>query len=432
MTTTTTTTDKPDFDVREQVVAWLGTLNNYTQDEKDTMESFLATQCKWGIVGFEVGKKGTPHLQFAFILKKKKRLSELKVSFGRANFRHMDGTPEQNRVYCSKEPGFKEFGKIPDNNGKREKIRWQKIREDAVAGNWDAIPAQVLIQYYPGVKGINKDFAKRPRDLDGELAHIWISGASGSGKSRLARDICNNGYTIPGNNIVIEPADYYSKFLHKWWDGYQQEPIVIIDDWSPRQAAELEDHIKLWTDRYAFRCEYKGGSMWARPKVVIVTSQYSLENCFTDEQTVEALKRRFNQIRVGPEPGASVPLFVPPTPPPRLDRQVAQPPTPRPTAESRKRQKEEEVIEIEEDKTEEEDVDPDDEDPDIIVKPWHRMEFQHAAKLWKKEFANGLDGMKNRGYKAMIAQSTAGNPLAKDWVASWRMDQVSQEIDDEE
>lgn len=53
-----------------------------------------------------------------------------------------------------------------------------------------------------------------PKDKD-HLRGIWIWGASGAGKSRLARDKFPNSYP---------------KLCNKWWDGYKGQETVIMDD----------------------------------------------------------------------------------------------------------------------------------------------------------------------------------------------------------
>ena len=42
-----------------------------------------------------------------------------------------------------------------------------------------------------------------------------------------------------------------------------------------------------------FSAEVKGGSMCIRPRRIIITSNYSLEQCFGDPAVLEPLRRRF-------------------------------------------------------------------------------------------------------------------------------------------
>lgn len=113
--------------------------------------------------------------------------------------------------------------------------------------------------------------------LNGELKNEWWWGAAGTGKSRKAFE---------------EYPNAYIKSLNKWWDGYHDQEVVIIDDWSPNQEV-LVDHLKHWADRYPFPAECKGSCMKIRPKKIIITSNYPIERCFSREEDQEALRRRF-------------------------------------------------------------------------------------------------------------------------------------------
>ena len=87
--------------------------------------------------------------------------------------------------------------------------------------------------------------------------------------------------------------------MSKWWDGYSNEDVVVLDDFDPNHGKYLGYYLKIWADHYVFNAEVKGGMLRIRPKVLIVTSQYRLEACFEEPETVSAISRRFQTKEIG-------------------------------------------------------------------------------------------------------------------------------------
>lgn len=113
---------------------------------------------------------------------------------------------------------------------------------------------------------------------------IWVHGDFGTGKSRWFRD-----------NIPI--AKLYPKLCNKWWDGYTGQPIVVMDDLDKTHEC-LAQQIKIWGDRYGCILETKGGAETARYDWFVITSQYRIDEIFTEEATVGALKRRYQEFEI--------------------------------------------------------------------------------------------------------------------------------------
>jgi hypothetical protein len=96
---------------------------------------------------------------------------------------------------------------------------------------------------------------------------------------------------------------FYSKPISKWWDGYTDEEVVLVDDVDPSHATLLTYFLKIWTDHYALPAEVKGGKRYIRPQTIIVTSQYTIEECFAsaDKATRDAIMRRFKTTALSNE-----------------------------------------------------------------------------------------------------------------------------------
>jgi len=120
---------------------------------------------------------------------------------------------------------------------------------------------------------------KRKPDLN-KPCGVWIKGLAGCGKSFEARN------SFP---------DHYPKMANNWWDQYQDQDVVILED-VDKFMVSLGGKIKIWADEYNFVAEIKNGSLRIRPKLFIITSQYSIEDIWTDDETRDALLRRFTVV----------------------------------------------------------------------------------------------------------------------------------------
>jgi hypothetical protein len=167
-----------------------------------------------------------------------------------------------------------------EQKGRGELERWDRARESAINGDFDAIPSDIYIRCYTTIKKIARDHLAPIRNLH-QPCGIWLWGAAGAGKSFSARQAY---------------PEAYIKEANKWWDAYQDEEVVIFDDIDPSMGW-TKRFLKIWADRYPFLAEEKGGTKRIRPQLFIVTSQYSIEDCFSDQETRDALQRRYTVIK---------------------------------------------------------------------------------------------------------------------------------------
>ena len=262
--------------------SWVFTLNNYSPEDELSLES--CDGFRYVLYGREVGESGTPHLQGFVYCKSAVVLSYVRERIPRAHWEVSRGTTKQACDYCKKDGDFVERGDAPvtaAEKGAAEAERWEEARKVARLGDIESIPADIYVRYYRTLKEIAKDHMCKPPDHDA-LTGIWIWGIAGCGKSRRARE---------------EYAGAYLKMANKWWDGYQGEENVIIDDLDKKHDC-LGHHLKIWGDRYSFLAETKGGALAIRPKCIVVTSQYSIEDIWEDEETRAALNRRYTIVKM--------------------------------------------------------------------------------------------------------------------------------------
>lgn len=257
---------------------WICTLNNPKLTLEEVHNKLEATFTTGQL---EKGKEGTPHYQFYCNFKTGIRLTHFKKRIPEV---HADPIKVDNGAmkYCLKEEtrveGPWEYGIKPVQ--RNSKTDWDSVWLNAKRGNIEEIPSDIRIRCYSNLKKIEKDhmIVSDKNDLRG----VWIHGKSGCGKSRKARELYPSAYP---------------KLCNKWWDGYQGQKYVIMDDIGLEHKC-LGQQLKIWADRYGCILETKGGALTDNYERFVVTSQYSIDEIFEDEQTREALKRRFKVIYI--------------------------------------------------------------------------------------------------------------------------------------
>lgn len=218
------------------------------------------------------------HWQIVVAFTSKKSLAGVKAIFGTC---HAElSRSEAANAYIEKDdthiPGTRfEFGSKPIR--RNSKVDWESVWECAKTSNLDGIPCSIRVSSYRALRCIGADYSK-PLPME-RVCHVFW-GTTGTGKSRRAWEEAS--------------FDAYAKDPRtKFWDGYQGEEHVVIDEF--RGGIDIA-HLLRWLDRYPVRVEIKGSSRPLAAKTIWITSNLDPRYWYPeiDEETRSALMRRLN------------------------------------------------------------------------------------------------------------------------------------------
>ena len=271
---------------------WCFTINNYTEEEYESLCDVLADKGYYWIAGREVGEGGTPHIQGYVSFSRRITLQSIRSLLSdRGHYEVARGSPSKNRAYCSKDGNFREGGEPPKEGGPK-RTRDELAREFAGAINGGTGGVAEFADANPGTwyfSGHNllRNATTLMRPVNRPDIHvIWIYGPPGVGKSKKAHEDMPDAY-------IKEPRT-------KWWNGYLGEKEVIIDDFGPG-GIDI-NHLLRWFDRYKCLVENKGGMIPLLADKFIVTSNFHPCEIFKwgDERhpQLPALERRCTFIHM--------------------------------------------------------------------------------------------------------------------------------------
>lgn len=204
---------------------------------------------------------GTPHYQGFVRFKARITRSALARLIPGAHLEIARGTIEENKTYCTKEEsrseGPWEYGTIPQlHKGKR--TDWHAIKDMAQNGQTDREIADVFPGHYArnfaGIQKLKALYVAERTEMP--MVHV-ICGPPGTGKSHYAR--------------AQFPAAYWKAPNNKWWDQYDSEEDVVLDEfkgWFPY------NDLNRLCDKYEYRVEIKGASVPCPARNVVLISNW--------------------------------------------------------------------------------------------------------------------------------------------------------------
>jgi len=254
------------------------TYNNYP-DNLDDFNLRLTEHCTYAIYGKEVAPTTlTPHLQGYLQLKKKERRIGVSKKFPGLHLIVAKGGFEANREYCSKGGIVFTVG-TPSVAGKREGLAavCDLLKEGRSMREVAEIEPATYVRYVRGLESLAFRLSHE-RDFKTQISWFW--GPTGTGKSRRAADM------VKGESAYWKPGST------KWWNGYEGQHTVIVDDYR-RDLCTFAELLRLF-DRYPHQVETKGGVRSFVSRRIIITAPKRPDTTWasrTDEDLQQLLRR---------------------------------------------------------------------------------------------------------------------------------------------
>lgn len=261
---------------------WMFTLNNPTEpinQEIDDLQ-YLTYQV-------EIGEQGTLHYQGYIEFKKKLKMNGVKKRLGdKYHLEPRRGSQEQAIAYCQKQetrvPGVDIIiigTPTIDQSGKRNDL--EKIKDLIKTGKSDL---EIAEENFGVWCKFNKSF-KIFRSLitpkrNWKTYVTLLVGPPGCGKSKHCLEATNKD-------------TQYWKQRSQWWDEYEGQGTVIIDDyygWLPW------DVLLRICDRYPLLVETKGGQAQFTATQLYITSNQAPELWYKNVPNFKAFIRRIDKV----------------------------------------------------------------------------------------------------------------------------------------
>lgn len=223
---------------------------------------------------------GLQHLQGFCIFHNARTLKQAIAIFNPYHVEICKGNITQNITYVSKEGNTFELGVRPEGSGKRNDI--EIVKEMFAEGKH--LPAIIMeVNSYQAVKFAEMMYIHCSAKRTWKPTVKWFWGTPGSGKTRAAYESFRG---------LSEP---YKTSNLKWWQGYNGQEHVILDDIRPH-SCPFNDLLGI-LDRYEWVVECKGSSRQLLAKVIIITTVITPASFCPSNEDSRQLIRRIDEIR---------------------------------------------------------------------------------------------------------------------------------------
>lgn len=189
------------------------------------------------------------------------------------------GTAEQAIKYCEKDGKFTEIGERPDKQqGRRSDL--EEVKDMVKQG----LPMKKIVEECSSYQGIRmaeklKEYIEVKRNWPVEV--IWYYGPTGCGKTKRAMEEAGDDCWISGKDL-------------RWWQGYDGNEHVVIDDFRG-DFCKFHELLRI-LDRYPYTVEVKGGSRQLLAKKIWITCPIRPEDVYKNQEDVNQLLRRITRV----------------------------------------------------------------------------------------------------------------------------------------
>ncbi len=226
-------------------------------------------------------KTSKKHYQGWIQIEKKKRLGGIKkvCQSKKIHLESCRGSENENNKYCQKDNLYKTIGEYTTQGKRTDLDELKNIIDNG--GTLESIANenfQAFIQYNRGFQEYKKMVDKKLRNKFRKVEVIHIYGDTGLGKTRKAMEY-EDVYKIQGSQL-------------KWWDGYDGEATLVIDEYD--NQVPITELLSI-LDGYQLRLEIKGSFTYANWTKVIITSNYEELHENAKDLHKIALKRRISK-----------------------------------------------------------------------------------------------------------------------------------------
>lgn len=234
------------------------------------------------VAGLEIGAQGTPHIQGAVIWNNQKTFRAAQKALcvdGRCATMKMKGL-WSHQAYCKKEGEVIRDDPYEDGPGQGRRTDIVGLRDAVLRKRTNhelnlEFPNECCkyARYINWTRAAAAEADVEDLPLGNKQLGIWMWGPSNTGKTQF---------------VKREYPGFYWKPHNRWWDAYENQKVVFIDDPTELWSGALWNYLKLWVQESAFRAQQcvGGEQRMIRFEKLIVCSNYSPEeyfgNCYVD------------------------------------------------------------------------------------------------------------------------------------------------------